>query len=247
MSRNAVKTFRAVLEPDHTSLKWVIVRLPFDVKSAWSQMVRLRVKGEIAPPKTAETKAVGLDGGPEPFAFRTSLFPAADGRGHVLLVNKKMQATARVSVGMEAVFRLEPDLDERPATVPPELKPLLAQDKHLLRWYGTLSEATRREIAKWIASVKSTEARERRAEQMAERLMLTMEGERVLPPILNVAFRKQPAARKGWQAMTAAQRRGHLLAVFYYRSPESQNKRVQKTVEDALRVLGRDREDRGNR
>ena len=37
---------------------------------------------------------------------------------------------------------------------------------------------------------------------MAERLMLTMEGEKVLPPILDVAFRQNPAARKGWDAMT---------------------------------------------
>jgi hypothetical protein len=36
--------------------------------------------------------------------------------------------------------------------------------------------------------------------------------------------------------MTMTQRRGHLLGVFYYRSPEAREKRVRKLVEDALRV-----------
>ena len=60
----------------------------------------------------------------------------------------------------------------------------------------------------------------RRAEQMAERMMLAMDGERELPPILQVAFRRQPKALAGWNAMTPAQRRGHLLGIFYYQSPE---------------------------
>lgn len=37
--------------------------------------------------------------------------------------------------------------------------------------------------------------------------------------------------------MTKTQRRGHLLGVFYYRSPESREKRAQKAVEDALLVV----------
>ena len=57
-----------------------------------------------------------------------------------------------------------------------------------------------RQVAR--SASKGPEARQRRAEQMAERLMLTMEGEKILPPILDVAFRRNPAARKGWDAMT---------------------------------------------
>jgi len=68
--------------------------------------------------------------------------------------------------------------------------------------------------------VKSGEARQRRAEQIAERLMSAMEGEKELPPVLEVAFRRVPAARQGWDAMTKAQRRSNLLAVFYYQSPK---------------------------
>lgn len=229
MGGNRAKTFRAALEPLRGGLGWVVARLPFDPKSAWSGMVRLRVKGEISAGRAAAAR--------EPFAFRTSLFPFSDGSGYFVLVNKKMQKAAGVGVGMEAAFRLEPDLEERPAAVPAELKPLLAQDKGLARWYAALSEATRREIAKWIAGVKSADARRRRAEQMAERLMLAMEGERELPPIFELAFRREPRARKGWEAMTQARRRGHLLGVFYYQSPEAREKRVQKVVEEALGML----------
>ena len=66
--------------------------------------------------------------------------------------------------------------------------------------------------------------------------MLAMEGERVLPPILQVAFRRAPKAQAGWEAMTAVQRRGHLLGIFYYQSPESRERRAQKAIEEALRV-----------
>lgn len=94
-----------------------------------------------------------------------------------------------------------------------------------------------RECGKWVAGVKGSEARQHRAEQLAERLMLAMEGEKVLPPIIQAAFRNRPAARKGWDAMTLTQRRRHLMGVFYYQSPEAREKRVAKVVEDALRII----------
>jgi hypothetical protein len=66
--------------------------------------------------------------------------------------------------------------------------------------------------------------------------MLAMEGEKELPPVLEVAFRRVPAAREGWEAMTVAQRRAHLLGVFHYQSPEARGRRVAKLVEDAVRI-----------
>lgn len=94
-------------------------------------------------------------------------------------------------------------------------------------------------ISKWIAQAKSAEARLRRAEQLAERLLATMEGERDLPPILQIAFAQEPHARQGWQLMSPLQRRMHLLGVFYYRSPEARSRRVEKVVAEALRIAGR--------
>jgi uncharacterized protein YdeI (YjbR/CyaY-like superfamily) len=201
---------------------WVVAWIPFDVEAAWKKMVRLRVKVEV--------------GGE---VFRTSLFPDSHKGGHFVLVNKKMQKAAGAKVGAMVDFTITPDLDERTPTVPPELSKLLNTEKKLAKWYQGLSEPIRWEVAKWIDGVKSAEARQRRAEQIAERMMLTMEGEKELPPVLEVAFRRVPAARKGWQVMTKAQRRSNLMAVFYYQSPEAREKRVKKVVEDCLKAANK--------
>ncbi|HEX7158625.1 MAG TPA: YdeI/OmpD-associated family protein [Edaphobacter sp.] len=219
MAAVGTKHFRAVLEPLGGGLGWVVARVPFDVNKAWKKMVRLRV--------TVET------GGE---VFRTSLFADATHGGHFVLVNKQMQRAAGVKVGGMIDLAVAPDLEEREVTVPPELSKLLREEEALAKWYANLSEAIRREIAKWIDGVKSAEARTGRAEQIAERMMLTMEGEKVLPPIIEIAFRRNPLADKGWKKMTATQRRRQLLAVFYYQSPEAREKRVGKLVEECLRV-----------
>jgi hypothetical protein len=59
----------------------------------------------------------------------------------------------------------------------------------------------------------------------------------VTPPILEALFQRYPKARDGWRAMTPLQRRGHLLGIFYYQSPESRQKRAQKAIEEAMRVI----------
>lgn len=222
MAGSAAKRFRAVLEPLSGGLGWVVARLPFDVEEAWKKMVRLRVKVEV--------------GGE---VFRTSLFADAQHGGHFVLVNKKMQKVAGAGVGAMVDFTVVPDLEERTPEVPHELAKLLKPEKKLAKWYEGLSESMRWEIGKWIGGVKGAEARQRRAEQTVERLMLAMEGEKELPPVLEVAFLRTPAARRGWEAMTKTHRRSQLMAVFHYQSPESREKRVKKLVEDCLKVAKR--------
>jgi uncharacterized protein YdeI (YjbR/CyaY-like superfamily) len=219
MAGSAAKKFRAVLEPLGDELGWVVARVPFDVKTAWKTMVRLRVKLEV--------------GGE---FFRTSLFPDSGRGGHFVLVNKAMQKAAGAGPGAMVEFAIAPDLEERVPVIPVELAKVLKGEKRLAKWFDALSEARRYEIGKWITGVKSTEARRRRSEQAAEWLMLAMEGEKELPPLLQLAFRRVPAAGEGWEMMTVAQRRAHLLGVFHYQSPESRGRRVAKLVEDAVRV-----------
>jgi uncharacterized protein YdeI (YjbR/CyaY-like superfamily) len=212
--------FRALLEADGTNLKWVIARVPFAPEKVWKTRQGKRVKGTI-----------------NGFGFRTSLF-GSKARGYFVLVNKGMQKGAQVYAGGMAEFVLEPDLEEREATVPPELARLLKQERALARFFEGLSYSVRKFIGDTVAAPKSREARQRRAEQMAERMMLAMEGEKILPPILQVAFRREPLAHAGWKAMTVVQRRGHLLGIFYYQSPEARERRAQKAVAEALRVAG---------
>jgi uncharacterized protein YdeI (YjbR/CyaY-like superfamily) len=168
------------------------------------------------------------------FTFTATLFP--DGQGHhFLIVNKKMLGGGKTMAGLTAKFRLQPDTTPR-ITVPPpaELVRELGQSKRLLKFFESLSPSRRHEIAKWIAQCKTSDARKRRSEQIAERLMETMEAERELPPVMQIAFRQNPRAREKWEHMSQSHRRAHLLAIFYYRTPEARANRVQKCVHEML-------------
>lgn len=219
MAKSAAKTFTAILEREDSGLGWTIIRIPFDAMKTWKMRGRQRVRGEI-----------------NGFEFRTTLFPDGTG-GHTLLVNKKMQTGAGVVAGLSAKFRLEPDLAERSVVVPIELKKFLAEDRELRNWYEKLNHSTRKYLTDLIIDVKNAGARARRAESIAELLLATMEGERELPPILQAAFARDPRARKGWEMMTQLQRRGNLMAIFYYKNPESRTKRLAKVMEQAVDLV----------
>jgi uncharacterized protein YdeI (YjbR/CyaY-like superfamily) len=218
MPPSVAKSFRAVLEPDHTRLRWTIARIPFDITRAWPVRRGLRVRGEI-----------------NGFPFRTALFPDPQGEGKVLLVNKRMQAGAKARIGAEVQIRIEPDLEERAALMPPELAAALRQDRRLRRWFDGLGEYTRRTIGAMVSEAKSPEARENIAARVVERMLLTLEGELDPPPILKAAFQRQPLARTGWEAMTPAQRRTHLFGIFYYQTAEGRERRAGQAIDDALR------------
>src|SRR5713226_6817083 len=215
-SKPVAKSFKAALERMPSNLGWVIARIPLDVPKVWGTRSRLRVKGEI-----------------NGFAFRAALFPTGKGY-HCLLVNKRMQIGGNAAPGDTAQFRLVPDTEKRVATVPAELQRILNEDRSFRRWFDQLTFSMRKWICDWVTSVKSPEARLRRAEQVAEQLLSTMEAELDLPPVLKLAFARDPRAYKGWQSMTPLQRRGHLLGIFYYRSPEARDRRIAKMLEDAL-------------
>jgi hypothetical protein len=218
---SVAKTFRAVLERMQSRLGWTIIRIPFDIDKVWRTRNRLRVRGEI-----------------NGFAFRTSLFPARGG-GHILLVNKAMQKGGDVRQGMSAQFRLEPDLAERVAILPLELKRFFKEDAALRKWFEALNHSTRSEIGKWILHVKSPDTRARRAEQVAERMLAVMDAEHGLPPVLRLAFAREPRALEGWNAMSPLQRRNHLFGIFHYRTPEAQARRIDKTLQEASAVAER--------
>jgi uncharacterized protein YdeI (YjbR/CyaY-like superfamily) len=217
------KSFKAALERMPSNLGWVIVRIPLDVPKVWGTRGMLKVKGEI-----------------NGFAFRTSLFPTGKGY-HYLLVNKRMQAGAAARPGTVAQFRLEPDTAKRVATVPAELLRILNEDRSFRRWFDQLSYSIRKWIGDSIRQLKSPEARARRADQVAESLFATMEAERELPPILKLAFARDPRAYDGWRCMSPSHRRGHLLAIFHCRTPDARDRRISKTLEDALAHADRKR------
>ena len=217
------RTFRATLEQGSLALGWIIARIPFDPAETWPKMIRLRVRGNI-----------------NGFEFRTSLFPDPRG-GFYLLVNRVMQKCAGAHLGDSAEFRIEPDLEDRAAELPDELAVLLDDEPGLGAWYDSLTEYTRREIGKWIYAVKTDASRMKRAEQMAERLLATMEAEIELPPLIAGAFRRNAKARSAWDKLTPLQRRHQLMAVFYYQTPEARERRIEKIVTMLLENEGKHR------
>jgi uncharacterized protein YdeI (YjbR/CyaY-like superfamily) len=219
--KSPAKRFDARLERMQSRLNWIIARMPFDAASLWGLRGQIKVKGEI-----------------NGFSFRTSLFPTREGQ-HYLLVNKRMQKGARAAEGNTVRLKMELDTEERIVTIPSELEPIVRKDRALRRWYDELNHSTRNDIAKWVTDPKNDEARRRRAEQIAERLLNVMDAERELPPVLKLAFGRHPRAREGWDAMSAARRRGHLFGIFYYRTPESQSRRIDKLLEDASAIADR--------
>jgi uncharacterized protein YdeI (YjbR/CyaY-like superfamily) len=209
-----LKSFSAVLTRTGDKLNWVMIRIPFNSVKLWGTRGHLRVKGEI-----------------NGFAFRSSVFPTGDGH-HMMLVNKQMQKGGKVQPGMEARFRMEPDLEKPEEKIPPELDRVLRTSRRLRKFYESLTPYFRRFIATSVASGKQPETRVRRAEQVAEQIMETMEAEIELPPLLRQIFARNPEAAAGWQRMSPSHRRQHLLGIFHYRSHDSRLRRIEKTMSE---------------
>lgn len=222
MKKDLTKTFRANLESTGTSLRWVIVRVPADLKKAWPMWKSRRVFGEI-----------------NGFEFKTALIPGTKGQGQVLIVNKKMQAGAGVRAGERALIKLVPDLGELVIDLPPEFAKILRCSRELKKFFDSMNPSMRKGFTNLIADAKSTETRQKRAEAMAESLMLAMEGEIEPPPILRAAFQFQPEARRGWDLMTPIQRRNHLLGIFYPQTVEGRERRAARAIESCLAVARR--------
>lgn len=215
-SRTVAREFRATLERLDNNLGWVVVRIPFDATRLWGTRGQVRVKGAI-----------------NGFDFATTLFPTGDGR-HMLLVNRKMQKGGHTEAGLAAAFRLEPDHEKRRIELPAELMPAINQDRQLRKYFDGLTPSMRRDIARHASEPKSPEARARRAEQIAERLMTTLLAERgELPPLLQAALVRNPGLKRGWDLMPPSKKRFHILGLTGYKSPESRQKRLAKTLEEA--------------
>jgi len=222
MKTDPAKTFRADLEATGTSLHWVIARVPMDLKKAWPMWKSRRVFGEI-----------------NGFAFKTALIPGTKGQGQVLIVNKKMQAGAGVKAGDRALIKLAPDLGELVIDLPSEFAKILKGSRELKRFFDAMSPSMRKGFTNLIGGARTAETRRKRAETMAESLMLAMEGEIEPPPILRAAFHIQPEARRGWDLMTPTQRRNHLLGIFYNQTVDARERRTARAIESCLAVARR--------
>ena len=213
------KTFRGTLERFRgNGLNWVIVRLPFSVEKRWKTRGTLRVNVEV-----------------NGFQYRTAVFPTRMGQ-HFLLVNKKMQKAAHIAPGNTAAFTLTPDFSPRVIQVPKELETALNEDRALRKWFDRLSYSARKWLVDPIADAKTPDTRRKRAERVAENVMEAMDAEHDLPPMMRLAFARHPGAEQAWRKLTETQRRHNLLAIFFYRTPESRLNRLNKLIEKTLKI-----------
>ena len=209
------KTFEASLEGfSRNKLNWVIARVPFDVEKVWGTRGLIKVIVKVG----------GLE-------YPTSLFPTGSGE-HFVLVNKKMQKAARIAIGSTASFTVTPDLAPREVKVPAELTRALNEERGLRKWFDSLKYSMRKWLADQVGDAKSPETRVRRAQRVAEIALETMLAEEELPPMIRQAFSRNPKVARIFREMNDHQKRGTLLAVFYYRTPESRLRRLEKIAPD---------------
>ncbi|HET6511976.1 MAG TPA: YdeI/OmpD-associated family protein, partial [Candidatus Kapabacteria bacterium] len=212
------KKFKAKLRPlDEINLGWKVVDIPFDVKKIFGSAGRVPVKG------TANG-----------FPFKTSLFPKADCQ-HFLMLNKQVQKGAGIDVGDKVDIILEADLGERTVEVPAILKKALSEEQSLWKYFNDFSYSMRKYIVDYTMEPKSDEAKQRRAEQMAVRLMETMDGEEVTPPLLEQYLVNNPKARKGWETMPRTHRRQHLFGIFGLVDPDARHRRIKKALDELIK------------
>jgi uncharacterized protein YdeI (YjbR/CyaY-like superfamily) len=118
-----------------------------------------------------------------------------------------------------------------------ELPALLVEafdgEQEAVAWTLALKEWMLRELSAWVMEPKSEASRKKRADRMAERLMLTMDAERELPVFLVQALYRA-GAMKGWKALTDRQRLMLLLAVYRPVGMEGRERQVQRLVDAAV-------------
>ena len=162
------------------ALGWIIARVPFDPASAWPKMIRLRVRGEI-----------------NGHAFRTSLFPDPRG-GFYLLVNRAMQKACRHPSRRHRRLPLSKPTSNPAPPNSPTNSPSSSTTNPASAPGTTPSPSTlAARSASGSPASRSDDTRMKRAEQMAERLLATMEAEAELPPLIAAAFRAQSQGPRG--------------------------------------------------
>ena len=228
MTKSPARRFSGTPRRAGKGLRLVVIDVPFDAAKLWGKRGQIRVQGEM-----------------NGFAFRTTLRPTGTGK-HFMLLNRKIQAGAGVTTGVRTSILLQPDLAQRKVTIPRELERFFKEERALGRWFATqLNLSTRGGISAWVAEPKTAASRERRAEQIAERLLSIMEAERELPPAIQRALAANAKAYRGWESMSATLRRRHLMTIFYYRDPAAQGGAIAKMVEEAAARADRMEENAG--
>ena len=135
--------------------KWpeaACVMFPYDVKESFGTRGQVKVKATF-------------DGVP----YRGSL--ANMGMGHMLILRKDVRAKVGKYHGDTVSVTIQKDTEERIVEIPPELNEAFAKNPEAKVFYDTLSYTNRKEYARWVASAKRQETKDRRLEKTISMLL----------------------------------------------------------------------------
>ena len=148
-----VYEFDAVIE--NGGEKWpeaACVKFPYDIKECFG------TKGQVKVNAT-------FDGVP----YRGSL--ANMGFGHILILRKDVKAKVGKTHGDTVRVTVQKDTAERIVEVPSELQEAFKSNPNAKNFYDSLSYTNRKEYARWIATAKKEETKQRRLAKTIEMLL----------------------------------------------------------------------------
>ncbi len=128
------------------------VEVPKKISSALGEGTHIPVRGWI-----------------EDLEIRSTLTPRGDGK-HLLVVSSRIWRPLKLDVGDVVSISLLRDETPEQFPVPPEFVEALADDDEARGAYEKRTPAFRRQIANYVAGVKSPAAREKRIAAILERL-----------------------------------------------------------------------------
>jgi hypothetical protein len=128
------------------------VDIPDEIREAVGRKGNLPVKGTV-----------------NDHPFRSTLVPVRGGP-HRLYINMEMRKGTGVGVGDTVEILLEYDPDPRPEPVPEPLTRALEQDGEAKSAWEALNPSRRREILRYLNSLKSPEAIQRNVEKVLKKI-----------------------------------------------------------------------------
>jgi hypothetical protein len=154
MTKSKKMSFSAKLEKMGEGDAWLGITIPFDVEEAFGSRARVSVKGT-------------LNG----FPYRSSVFP--DGKvTHIMMVNKAMQAGAKVGTGDTINVEMELDGQLRTVGVPEDLAKALERNKGARIAFEKRSYSKKKLMVDAITGAKKAETRAARVEKTLSTLAL---------------------------------------------------------------------------
>src|SRR5208283_1029911 len=144
--------FKARLVPTGPKGVWAFLHFPLDIEKIFGTRSRVPACGTI-----------------NGSAFRSSLMPM--GGRHVMCINQKMQAGAKMKRGSRTHFVMQRDDKPRTVVVPPALKKAFAARRRAKTVFDKLSFTHRKEYVSWIAGTKPEETVQHRVKKVVATLL----------------------------------------------------------------------------